>query len=99
MTADASVVRDATGLVHLEHELALAPNRAPKKRADIEDIALTVTARAVAAAALARVETRGCHHRGDHPLTDPAQARSSTVRLAADGRVVVEARVPVGAWG
>ena len=32
-------------------------------RRDFEDAALTLTARAVAAAALARTESRGCHHR------------------------------------
>ena len=45
-------------------------------RADFEDVALTLTAGAVAAAALARTETRGCHHRSDFPETDPALARS-----------------------
>jgi L-aspartate oxidase len=52
-------------------------------RADAEDIALTATARAVAAAALARTETRGCHHRADYPDPDPAQARSVDAPVAA----------------
>jgi L-aspartate oxidase len=47
-----------------------------RSRSDFEDVALTTTARAVAAAALARTESRGCHHRSDYPDTDQAQARS-----------------------
>ena len=49
-------------------------------RADFEDAALTATARVVASAALARTESRGCHHRRDFPDTDPAQALSLTER-------------------
>ena len=56
------------------------PVAAALTHADAEDVALTITAQAVVAAGLARVETRGCHHRDDYPDTDPAQARSSTVR-------------------
>ena len=99
MTTRASVVRDVDGLDRLAAELQAAPPRAPLSRADIEDVALTTSARAVAAGALARCETRGCHHRGDFPDSDPAQARSITVRLAADGRVLVDAPVPAGACG
>lgn len=55
----------------------------------LEDAALTVTAQAVAAAALARTETRGCHHRSDFLDTDPAQAVSFDVRAGADGRIAV----------
>jgi succinate dehydrogenase/fumarate reductase flavoprotein subunit len=36
-------------------------------------------------AALARTESRGAHHRRDHPASDPAQARSTLV----DARTVV----------
>jgi L-aspartate oxidase len=97
MSEHASVVRDADGLIELEQRLDAAPSREARTRADVEDIALTVTARAVAAAALARSETRGCHHRADYPYTDPAQAQSIPVRLASDGRVV--APVPAGACG
>ncbi|AKK27600.1 L-aspartate oxidase [Mycobacterium sp. EPa45] len=79
MTEYASVVRDATGLRRLADSLAAAtPTRMTTRRA-AEDVALTTTARAVAAAALARTESRGCHHRGDHPDTDPAQAFSRTL--------------------
>ena len=76
MTRDASVVRDAAGLQRLGQVLDAATPRNIDSRADFEDVALTVTAGAVAAAALARTETRGCHHRSDFPETDPALARS-----------------------
>ena len=79
MTEYASVVRDAAGLQRLTDALGTATPRAMTTRAAAEDVALTVTARAVAAAALARTESRGCHHRGDHPDTDPAQAFSRTL--------------------
>ena len=99
MTAHASVVRDADGLTRLAQELQAAPPRAPLSRADTEDVALTMTARAVVAGALARCETRGCQHRSDFPDPDPAQARSITARQASDGRVLVDAPVPAGACG
>jgi L-aspartate oxidase len=55
-----------------------------------------MSARAVAIAALARIETRGCHHRSDFPDTDPAQAVPVSVHADADGRVVLAASaVPV----
>jgi L-aspartate oxidase len=96
MTRWASVVRDADGLNLLIDELACAVPRTMLTRADVEDVALTMSARAVAAAALARTETRGCHHRGDFPDTDPAQAVPVRVHAHVDGRVaVVEPAVPV----
>jgi L-aspartate oxidase len=79
MTEYASVVRDAAGSRRLTDTLAAATPRPMTTRAAAEDVALTVTARAVAAAALARTESRGCHHRGDHPDADPAQAFSRTL--------------------
>ena len=72
MTRYASVVRDDDWIA------ALSPSYwAPRDpsaltgRADFEDAALTVTAAAVAAAALDRIESRGCHHRADHPDPTP----------------------------
>ncbi|MCX2930160.1 L-aspartate oxidase [Mycobacterium sp. CVI_P3] len=79
MTRWASVVRDGAGLQRLADTLGEATPRRMTTRGDAEDVALTVSARAVAAAALARNESRGCHHRRDHPDTDPAQAVSRTL--------------------
>jgi L-aspartate oxidase len=85
MTRHASVVRDAVGLSHLAELLGTARARALGSRADFEDAALTVTASAVAAAALDRLESRGCHHRADYQDRDPARAVSTSIRLASDG--------------
>jgi L-aspartate oxidase len=63
MSRYASVVRDTEGLRQLAGELATATPRVIRSRNDFEDIALTTTAGAVAAAALARTESVGCHHR------------------------------------
>ncbi len=79
MTRWASVVRDGEGLRDLAATLDDAPVRVIRTRADFEDVALTTTARVVAAAALDRTESRGCHHRSDYPDADPAQAVSRTV--------------------
>lgn len=79
MTRDASVVRDVAGLEDLAGVLQAARPRTLRSRADFEDAALTATAGVVVAAAAARTETRGCHHRRDHPDTDPAQGLSRTV--------------------
>lgn len=96
MTCDASVVRDADGLGRLVETLSMSAPRAADNRAGLEDAALTVTARALAAAALARNESRGCHHRRDHRHTDAAQARPTVVRLPDDdGAVRVETPVAV----
>ncbi|OBI93941.1 L-aspartate oxidase [Mycobacterium alsense] len=95
MNRGASVVRDDAALNRLSHELSQAPARAVGGRRDFEDVALTLAARAVTAAALARTESRGCHHRAEHPEATPEQARSSVLRLA-DDRVQVEALAAVG---
>jgi L-aspartate oxidase len=96
MTRWASVVRDADGLNLLIDTLDDAAPRTMVNRTDMEDVALTLSARVVAAAALARTETRGCHHRGDFPDTDPAQAIPVSVHGTADGGVaLVEPAVPV----
>ncbi|OBH13167.1 L-aspartate oxidase, partial [Mycobacterium sp. E3247] len=97
MSRDASVVRDAAGLNRLSDALSAAPVRTIAGRRDFEDVALAVAARAVTAAALARSESRGCHHRAEHPEPTPEQARSSVLRLADDGNsVLAEALAAVG---
>ena len=82
MTRDASVVRDGDGLRRLAKELDASTLRILNSRADFEDVALTTVAAAVAASALGRTESRGCHHRSDFPDTDPAQARSLVPAVA-----------------
>lgn len=97
MSRDASVVREAPGLSRLAGVLADAPVRAVTARHDFEDVALAVTARAVSAAALARTESRGCHHRAEYPDAAIEHARSAVLRLADDGHtVLVEALAAVG---
>ncbi len=82
MSRYASVVRDADGLQQLTGELEAADPCDLDGRAAFEDAALTTVARAVAAAALARNESRGCHHRSDFPDTDPALAHSQMFAAA-----------------
>ncbi len=97
MSRDASVVRDADGLNRLSRKLSRVPARVIASRRDFEDVALALTARAVTAGALARTESRGCHHRADCPDTALEQARSSVLRLAEDQTtVLVQALAAVG---
>jgi len=84
MTRNASVVRNAEGLSRVAELIDTAQPRNMNSRNAFEDAALTATASVVVAAALARRESRGCHHRADHPDTDPARAVSANVRLDAE---------------
>ncbi|WP_081512195.1 L-aspartate oxidase [Nocardia donostiensis] len=69
---------------HAVDTAAMAPAEAVSSDrlvAEFEDAALTVTARALLLAAAARVESRGCHTRADHPEPVAAAAHSTAVRL------------------
>jgi L-aspartate oxidase len=88
MSRHASVVRSAAGLLRLSETLSAARVRRVAGRRDFEDVALALAARAVTAAALARNESRGCHHRAEYTDAAPDQARSHVVRLAGDQNTV-----------
>jgi L-aspartate oxidase len=88
MSRDASVVRSVAGLQRLSETLSAARVRNLASRRDFEDVALALAARVVTAAALARNESRGCHHRAEYPGAAPEQSRSSMVRLAGDHNTV-----------
>ncbi|NLG55270.1 MAG: L-aspartate oxidase [Rhodococcus sp.] len=96
MTTHASVVRDAQGLTDLLTLLDSATERAlpvdggsqAEVRGIFEDAALTVTATALARAALARTESLGCHTRSDTPVsttsTDDARYDAAEDRSPVD---------------
>ncbi|HTX93818.1 MAG TPA: L-aspartate oxidase [Mycobacterium sp.] len=97
MSRDASVVRNAAGLKRLSDTLSQGRVRTIAGRRDFEDVALAVAARAVTAAALARAESRGCHHRAEYSDPSPEHAHSNVQRLADDhNSVLVEALAAVG---
>ncbi|MEU2093263.1 L-aspartate oxidase [Nocardia beijingensis] len=91
MTTHASVVRDRAGLAEALKRLDDVVTRrdthtaAAHPIAGIEDAALTLAARALLLAALARTESRGCHTRSDHPDAVPELRHSLPIRLNGDG--------------
>ncbi|MFR9753086.1 L-aspartate oxidase [Nocardia sp. 004] len=91
MTAHASVVRDGAGLAGALKQLddVVSPHDPRGAGAlsvtETADAALTLTARVLLLAALARTESRGCHTRSDHPDSRPEFRRSIPVRLNGDG--------------
>lgn len=91
MTDHAGVVRDGDGLraavlrlVRLIGDRNDETFTAPV--ADLEDAALTLTARALLLAATARTESRGCHTRSDRRDSHDDLRRTLPVRLGPDGR-------------
>ncbi|NMO01676.1 L-aspartate oxidase [Gordonia sp. TBRC 11910] len=88
MSGSVALRRCADGLAEVAAVLDAAPRRAMGSVHDLEDAALTLTARAVVAAALARRESRGCHSRTDYPDTD---ATGVSRTFGYDGSVVAEA--------
>ncbi|WP_278313206.1 L-aspartate oxidase [Lolliginicoccus levis] len=85
MSRHAGVVRDEDGLEPLASKL------------DDATSGPALVARAIVHAALHRRETRGCHTRSDHPRSDPAAARSTTIRYAHGAIVADDLEVPVHA--
>lgn len=84
MWAGAGLSRDAAGLEQARRTLAAPGTPAPLTRETIENAALAASGLALVDAALAREESRGAHHRTDHPLTS-----ASTYRVAGRRKVSV----------
>lgn len=89
MSDEVALQRSATGLDAVARRLGAAPTREMKSVADLEDAALTLTARAVVAAARAREESRGCHARVDFP--DTATEATSRAFVLVNGDIVAVA--------
>jgi L-aspartate oxidase len=99
MSTGVGALRSATGLAAAEDRLAgLAAGLGGVHPAPAgwEATDLLTVAGAVTAAAAAREETRGCHWREDHPGTEDRWRVHLDVRLAGDGRLVLDER-PVAA--
>jgi L-aspartate oxidase len=78
MTAEVGLERDAGGLQRALRGIAEVERAAPGCRALLD---MTAAATLIAAAALARAESRGGHHRRDAPSADPARARPTVLTL------------------
>ncbi|MBF6226957.1 L-aspartate oxidase [Nocardia abscessus] len=91
MTTHASVVRDRAGLAEALKRLDDVVICRDTRTADahpiaaIEDAALTLAARTLLLAALARTESRGCHTRSDHPEAVRELRHTLPIRLNDDG--------------
>jgi L-aspartate oxidase len=83
----AGLVRDRAGLARALGQLEAVGPALPDGPTWAEARNMALVARLVAAAALARRESRGAHYRSDHPAADPAWQRRLHVRLGH------------GAWG
>ncbi|MGW0231649.1 L-aspartate oxidase [Actinopolymorpha singaporensis] len=80
MSRHAAIGRDQAGLAIVAKSLdAMATRTTPAGRADVEDAALHLAARALVLAASTRTESRGCHVRHDHPVRDDQRWRRSLV--------------------
>ena len=78
MSSHVGVVRDHAGLRHALGELAGLESQARARQTKN----MAIAALMIAAAALARTESRGAHARSDYPDLDPRQARRSRFVLA-----------------
>ncbi len=89
------VVRDGRGLQAAVDGLAALVAAHPRAAGEARN--LLAAARMVAAAALARRESRGGHYRSDFPLPDPVWRRHLQVTLGSDGGVEVTVGEPAPA--
>ena len=92
MTRYAGILRDAAGLrAALERltEIGAAVSQ-PNSSNGYEARNLQQVGTLVLRSALAREESRGCHHRAEYPDAAAAPARSLVVRLDADYSAQVE---------
>jgi L-aspartate oxidase len=90
MSRYAAIGRDAEGLALVGSVLDVSTTDSRvETHAAVEDAALTITARALLAAAVERTESRGCHVRTDFPTPEPNWQRSLPVRLTPSGHPVV----------
>ncbi len=87
MSRHVGVIRDADGLC--EALRIFADLEAQARHPQLNNA--VIAARMIAAAALARRESRGGHQRSDFPKTDPAQAQRSFMTLADCSPMAAEA--------
>lgn len=86
VSAGAGVLRDEAGLSVLLKSLDAVPcGDLARSAADVEATNLLSIGVLVAAAAMLRTESRGCHRRADHPTPDQRWERHTLLRLGADG--------------
>jgi L-aspartate oxidase len=86
----AGVLRDETGLSVLLKSLDDCPSHdRVVTRADLEATNIYSLGVVLAASALARTESRGCHRRADYPNTEPGWQRHTLAKLGTDGDLVI----------
>ena len=96
---DAAILRDGDARLRALASApgVLVPADGPRSASALrtrEVAGMLQTARWVLAAAAARTETRGMHHRLDHPEEDPAQARRLLVGGLVDPWVATDPETP-----
>jgi L-aspartate oxidase len=86
------VVRDERGLTSAIEDLDWLAKEHPRASGEARN--LLAVGRLVAAAALARRESRGGHYRSDYPLPDPDWQRRLRLTAGRDGSAVFEGDIP-----
>jgi len=91
MSRHVGVTRDAKGLARALDTIT----RIEREAATPALRNMATAALLIAAAALARRESRGAHARGDYLRTDPAQARRTFLTLTEARRIAADATAPI----